>query len=70
MEFIEAPAFTRYFSSYLNDDEYRELQNRLAAGPELGDIMPGTGGFRKLPWAAAGQGKKRRSTSDLLLLSR
>ena len=45
MEFIEAPAFTRYFSSYLNDDEYRELQNRLAAGPELGDVMTGTGGF-------------------------
>ena len=54
MEFIEAPAFTRYFSSYLNDDEYRELQNRLAAGPELGDVMPGTGGFRKLRWRTRG----------------
>lgn len=37
MEFVEAPAFTRYFSSYLSDDEYRELQNRLTAAPELGD---------------------------------
>jgi hypothetical protein len=27
MEFIEAPAFTRYVSEYLADDEYRELQN-------------------------------------------
>ena len=45
MEFIETPAFTRYFSSYLNDEEYRELQNRLAAGPELGDVMPGTEDF-------------------------
>jgi hypothetical protein len=35
MEFIEAPAFTRYFSSYLNDDEYRELQDRLGRSLEM-----------------------------------
>jgi hypothetical protein len=46
MEFLEAPAFTRYVSGYLTDDEYRELQNRLAAAPEHGDVIPGTGGFR------------------------
>jgi hypothetical protein len=33
---------------YLTDDEYRELQNRLAAAPEHGDVIPGIGGFRKL----------------------
>jgi len=33
MEFLEAPAFTRYVSGYLTDDEYRELQSRLAAAP-------------------------------------
>jgi hypothetical protein len=60
MEFIEAPAFTRYLSNYLNDDGYRELQTRLAANPELGDLMPGTGGFRKVRWADARRGKGRR----------
>ena len=60
MDFLEAPAFTRYISSYLTDDEYRELQNRLAAAPELGDVMPGTGGFRKLRWADPKRGKGRR----------
>ena len=60
MEFIEGPAFTRYSSSYLNDDEYRELQNRMAAAPELGDVMPGTGGFRKLRWTDPRRGKGRR----------
>lgn len=60
MEFLEAPAFTRYLSSYLTDDEYRELQNRLAAAPELGDVMPGTGGFRKLRWADPKRRKGRR----------
>jgi hypothetical protein len=33
---------------------------RLAAGPELGDVMPGTGGFRKLRWADPRRGKGRR----------
>jgi hypothetical protein len=60
MEFVEAPAFTRYLSGYLNDDEYRGLQNRLSAGPELGEVMPGTGGFRKLRWADSRRGKGRR----------
>ena len=61
MEFLEAPAFTRHVSSYLSDDEYREMQNRLAAVPELGDVMPGTSGFRKLRWLDPRRGKGRRS---------
>ena len=60
MEFLEAPAFTRYVYSYLSDDEYRELQNRLAAAPELGDVMPGTSGFRKLRWLDPRRSKGRR----------
>jgi mRNA-degrading endonuclease RelE of RelBE toxin-antitoxin system len=60
MEFVEAPAFTRYVARYLADEEYRQLQNHLAANPELGDVMPGTGGFRKLRWADANRGKGRR----------
>ena len=42
MEFIEAPAFTRYVSEYLDAERYAELQNALASNPELGDLMPGT----------------------------
>lgn len=60
MEFFEAPAFTRYVSSYLTDEEYREMQNQLAATPEAGDMVPGTGGFRKLRWADSMRGKGRR----------
>lgn len=71
MEFIEAPVFTRHVSKYLSDDEYRELQNRLAAAPEFGDGIPGTGGFRKLRWTDPRRGKGRRGglRVDLLLLS-
>ena len=60
MEFLDAPAFTRYVSSYLSDDGYRELQHRLASAPELGDVISGTGGFRKLRWADPRRGKGRR----------
>lgn len=60
MEFIEAPAFTRRISEYLDEEQYRKLQNELAMNPELGDLMPGTGGFRKLRWADPRRGKGRR----------
>lgn len=60
MEFIEAPAFTRHISDYLSDDAYRQLQTELAENPESGDVMPRTGGFRKLRWADTRRGKGRR----------
>jgi hypothetical protein len=60
MEFFEAPAFTRRLSGYLTDEQYRALQHRLAAAPELGDVIQGTGGFRKLRWADSRRGKGRR----------
>lgn len=61
MEFIESPAFTRYLSQYLDDEGYKALQNELARNPHAGDVMPGTGGFRKMRWADPRRGKGRRS---------
>ena len=60
MEFIEAPTFTRYLADYLDDDEYRALQKQLGVEPDAGDLMPGTGGFRKIRWADKRRGKGRR----------
>jgi hypothetical protein len=60
MEFIEAPVFTRYLTNYLDDDGYKELQTKLRANPDLGDLMPGTGGFRKMRWVDKRRGKGRR----------
>jgi len=60
MEFIEAPAFTRHIPDYLDADEYQSLQNALVANPNLGDLMQGTGGFRKVRWADARRRKGRR----------
>jgi hypothetical protein len=45
--FFETPLFTRILQNYLNDETYRALQRALLDNPELGDVMPGTGGFQK-----------------------
>ena len=60
VEFIETPTFTALVAESLEDDEYRALQSFLAGDPEAGDVMPGTGGFRKLRWADRRRGKGKR----------
>ena len=60
MEFIEAPAFTRFLSDYMSDDHFREMQTFLIANPEAGDVIQGTGGFRKLRWKDSRRGKGKR----------
>jgi hypothetical protein len=46
--FIESSIFERELLLYLDDDEYTELQLFLMSHPEAGDIIPGSGGVRKL----------------------
>jgi hypothetical protein len=60
LEFIEAPPFTRLLPDYLSDDDYGELQIHLAKNPEAGEIIQGTGGFRKVRWADPRRGRGRR----------
>jgi len=57
-EFIETPFFTKALEQYLDDDEYARLQHHLNGHPEAGAMVPGSGGVRKLRWAAAGRGKR------------
>ncbi len=56
--FIESSIFEREVSNYLDDDEYAALQAFLVVNPEAGDIIPGSGGVRKLRWKRAGVGKR------------
>ncbi len=60
VEFIETPTFTALIAEYLEDDEYRALQSFLAGEPEAGDVIQGTGGFRKLRWADRRRGTGKR----------
>ncbi len=57
MIFIETILFTSLLPGYLNDNEYRKLQNYLAEQPEAGSLIRGSGGIRKIRWARAGMGK-------------
>ena len=58
ISFVETKLFTRLVQEYLSDDEYSGLQQALLADPELGSVIPGTGGVRKVRWGAAGRGKR------------
>lgn len=56
--FVETKLFTKLVQEYLSDDEYSALQQSLIANPEAGDIIPGSGGVRKVRWSVAGRGKR------------
>lgn len=58
-EFIEFPQFTSTWAALgMNDDDLRDLQNRLIHNPESGPVIQHTGGTRKIRVAFAGQGKR------------
>jgi mRNA-degrading endonuclease RelE of RelBE toxin-antitoxin system len=57
MVFEELSSFTRSVTRLLDDESYAELQFALAANPELGKVIRGSGGLRKVRWALAGRGK-------------
>lgn len=56
--FIELRDFTKKVYEYLTEEGYQELQQYLVNYPEAGDVIPGSGGCRKLRWAAKGHGKR------------
>ncbi len=57
LTFVETRLFTQLVAQYMSDEEYR-LQRALAANPEAGDLVRGSGGVRKLRWGIAGRGKR------------
>jgi len=58
MIFVETSFFTKKIGIYLDDEELAELQSELARNPELGKVIQGSGGIRKLRWAAMGKGRR------------
>ena len=58
MLIIETTIFTRLITRLMDDDQYRELQEVLIGSPETGDVIPGSGGLRKIRWRVAGRGKR------------
>ena len=55
---IESPLFTQLWSDYWSDQEHDEFAVYLASNPEAGDVVPGSGGCRKIRWSRPGTGKR------------
>ena len=54
---VETSVFSRRADKLLSADERSELISFLAAHPEAGDEIVGTGGVRKVRFASHGRGK-------------
>ena len=50
--------FTRRVLKLMSDEDYRALQQRLVANPEVGALIRHSGGLRKVRWASVGRGKR------------
>ena len=54
----ETPTFSRQADRLFSEEERKALIDFLAEHPLAGDEIPGTGGVRKLRFAALGRGKR------------
>lgn len=58
MVIIETSIFSKLIDEYLSAEDYRKLQACLVLNPDSGDVIPGSGGLRKIRWAYGGHGKR------------
>ncbi len=58
MVIIETSIFTRLIRELMDDDNYAELQQTLVQKPNVGNLIPGSGGLRKVRWKIEGKGKR------------
>ncbi len=56
--FVELHPFATVRDTYLDDGDFLSLQFYLIEHPDAGDVIPHSGGCRKLRWATQGRGKR------------
>ncbi len=75
---IETPLFQRQWPLYWSEEERGAFAAFLAENPTSGDVVPGSGGIRKVRWRRAGSGKSggvrviyftRTDAGELVLLT-
>ena len=54
---VETPLFQKQWPAYWTEDERGEFAAFLSVTPNAGDVVPGSGGIRKVRWSRAGSGK-------------
>lgn len=55
---IESPLFSKLWSDYWSVEEHADFAVYLSINPEAGDLVPGSGGCRKIRWTRPGMGKR------------
>ncbi|MDP2065066.1 MAG: transcriptional regulator [Burkholderiaceae bacterium] len=55
---VETPLFQSLWPDYWGEEERGEFAVWLAHTPEAGDVVPGSGGVRKVRWTRKGAGKR------------
>jgi hypothetical protein len=55
---VETPEFLTTTRKLLSEEQRAVLVDYLAHNPTAGDLVPETGGVRKLRWALEGRGKR------------
>lgn len=68
MLFVESTVFHRRVAQFLDDDEYKALQNHLLNWPTVGNVIRSTGGLRKLRWSDSSRGKGKRGGCRVIYL--
>ena len=55
---LETEIFQRYADLVWTDSDRVKFIDWIAENPQAGDVIPGTGGCRKVRWSRAGMGKR------------
>ena len=55
---IETVEFTAQANAFWREDERHAFIDWIAEHPDAGDVIPGSGGCRKVRWSVAGRGKR------------
>ena len=55
---VETPLFQRLADAYWTEEERSSFVSFIAANPEAGEVVPRSGGVRKVRWGVAGRGKR------------
>ncbi len=75
---IETPLFQKQWPLYWTEDERGSFAAYVADNPDAGDVIPESGGLRKVRWRRAGSGKSggvrvvyytRTAAGELILLT-
>lgn len=75
---VETLLFQKQWPYYWTEDERAEFAAYIAGHPQAGDVVPESGGIRKVRWSRAGSGKSggvrviyflRTTAGELVLLT-